>query len=152
MQIIDHFSCRSPNVFTLSALYSLNIHPRRPTCSKGTLRAINLIMSLALMMTYGSYVFLVVDTVMLPSIKSNWHWRFWNDGKTKNQMKILSSFGGKERKYLSTPNVFRSGELDVMSHWPMVKIKRVQKQCHLHCNNNCPFIGLIMIVSSIAMA
>lgn len=40
------------------------------TCSNGTLRASSLIRSLALTMAYGSKVFLVVQTVMLPSIRS----------------------------------------------------------------------------------
>jgi len=39
-------------------------------CSKGTERDMSLIMSRALMMMYGSQVFLVVLTVMLPSIRS----------------------------------------------------------------------------------
>lgn len=40
------------------------------TCSKGTLLANSLIRSLALMMAYGSNVFLLVHTEMLPSIRS----------------------------------------------------------------------------------
>ena len=40
------------------------------TCSNETLLANSLIRSLALMMMYGSNVFFVVQTVMLPSIRS----------------------------------------------------------------------------------
>lgn len=40
------------------------------TCSKGTLLASSLMRSLAFKMEYGSKVFLVVETVMLPSIRS----------------------------------------------------------------------------------
>lgn len=41
------------------------------TCSNGTLLARSFIKSLALMIAYGSKVFLVVVTVMLPSIRSS---------------------------------------------------------------------------------
>ena len=43
------------------------------TCSYGTLLARSFIKSLALMIAYGSQVFLVVTTVILPSIRSNEH-------------------------------------------------------------------------------
>lgn len=45
--------------------------PDTHTCSKETLLAKSFIRSLALTMMYGSKVFLVVHTVMLPSIKSS---------------------------------------------------------------------------------
>lgn len=43
------------------------------TCSKGTLRAKSLMRSRALTMMYGSQVFLVVATLILPSIRSKLH-------------------------------------------------------------------------------
>lgn len=46
-------------------------HNYSRTCSNGTLRASSFIKSLALNMEYGSNVFLVVLTVILPSIRSN---------------------------------------------------------------------------------
>lgn len=58
------------------------------TCSNGTLLARSFIKSLALMIAYGSKVFLVVVTVMLPSIRSRAAFTYCNIEK-KHQINLI---------------------------------------------------------------
>ena len=57
-------------LFLMSAQTKQNLCNCKFTCSNETLLANSFIRSLALMMIYGSKVFFVVQTVMLPSIRS----------------------------------------------------------------------------------
>lgn len=61
-----------------SIMMDKNFQDLIQTCSNGTLLARSFIKSLALMIAYGSKVFLVVVTVMLPSIRSSTAFTYCN--------------------------------------------------------------------------
>lgn len=80
------------------------------TCSKGTLLANSLIRSRALMMAYGSNVFLLVHTEMLPSIRSRealmcWQgegWGGWGNRSHKKKNKSAQKCCTLQNKFRQT--------------------------------------------------
>lgn len=81
------------------------------TCSKGTLLANSLIRSLALMMAYGSNVFLVVHTEMLPSIRSRETLMCWQGERWKKKQQVTQD---REQKQTEMLHSARRIQMDVL--------------------------------------